>query len=102
MNGEDLIKIVDSIIYLLPLLLLVWRLSRYASKLEQLEKEVDEKTTKFCADHKTIEAKIEADKEITNKIITDIMSALTEMKTTIARIDTKLGFLEKQGEKKTK
>lgn len=90
MNGEVLTSVIGTIIYLLPVLALVWKGAKLTAKLEELERDVKEKTTKFCTDHKEMQAKIEEERKSTDKSIDAIMLTLTEIKTSLARVETKL------------
>ena len=96
MNDQVLTNVIGTIIYLLPVLALVWKGAKLTSKLEQLEKDVEEKTAKFCRDHKEMQAKIEEERKSTDKTIDAIMLTLTDIKTSIARVETKLDMNEKK------
>ena len=96
MNSEVVTNVIGTIIYLLPVLALVWKGAKLTAKLEQLEKDVEEKTSKFCTDHKEMQAKIEEERKSTDKTIDAIMLTLTEIKTSIARVETKLDMSEKK------
>lgn len=96
MNDQVLTNVIGTIIYLLPVLALVWKGAKLTSKLEQLEKDVEERTTKFCRDHKEMQAKIEEERKLTDKAIDAIMLTLTDIKTSIARVETKLDMNEKK------
>ncbi|SEP79510.1 hypothetical protein SAMN04487977_101448 [Treponema bryantii] len=96
MNGEVLTNVIGTVIYLLPVLALVWKGAKLTSKLEQLEKDVEEKTSKFCNDHKTLQAKIEEERKSTDKSIDAIMLTLTDIQKSLVRVETKLEEKEKK------
>lgn len=66
-----------------------------ASRLEQLEINVQEKTDKFCRDHREMEQKMEQERLATDTSITAIMSTLTEIQKSLVRVETKLEEREK-------
>lgn len=90
MNSQVITDIIGTIVYLLPVLALVWKGAKLTAKLEELEKDVEEKTTKFCTDHKEMQKKIEDERKSTDRSIDAIMNTLTEIKTSLARVETKL------------
>lgn len=96
MNTDILKEFISTLVFLLPVLGLVWKGAKLTAKLEQLEKTVNEKTTKFCTDHRTMENKIEEQKEESDKNIAAIMVTLTEIQKSIVRIETKLEVMEEK------
>lgn len=94
MNSDFLKDLLNTIIFLLPVLALVWKGAKLTSRLEQLEKDVREKTEKFCKDHKEMQSTIEEQRKSTDKSIDAIMDTLTEIKTSLARVETKLEIKE--------
>ena len=95
MSGEFLKDIIQTVVFLLPVLALVWKGAKMASKMEFLEETVKEKTAKFCTDHSNMNARIEEERKNTEKNIDAIMLTLSEIQQSIVRIETKL-----EGEKK--
>lgn len=94
MSGEFLKDTIQTVIFLLPVLALVWKGAKMTSKVEQLESTVKEKTEKFCRDHQEMEKKIEQEKSDNEKSIDAIMLTLTEIQKSIVRIETKLDIEE--------
>lgn len=94
MNSEFLYNILQTVIFLLPVLGLVWKGAKMTSKLETLESTVKEKTEKFCKDHAEMQKKIEQEKDNNEKSIDAIMLTLTEIQKSIVRIETKLDIEE--------
>ena len=90
MKDEVLTNVIGTIIYLMPVLGLVWKGAKLTAKIEELEKDVEEKTAKFCTDHKEMQKRIEEERKSTDKSIDAIMNTLTEIKTALARVETKL------------
>ena len=96
MNGEVLTNVIGTIIYLLPVLALVWKGAKLTAKIEELEKDVEEKTSKFCRDHKEMQEKIEEERKSTDKSIDAIMLTLTDIQKSLVRVETKLEEKEKK------
>ena len=90
MKDEVLTNVIGTIIYLMPVLTLVWKGAKLTANIEELEKDVEEKTVKFCTDHKEMQKRIEEERKSTDKSIDAIMNTLTEIKTALARVETKL------------
>ena len=76
------------------MLALVWKGAKITSRLEQLEKNVEEKTSKFCTDHKTMKAELEAEEDKRRADTQALMSALNDIQKAIVRIETKLDIEE--------
>lgn len=96
MKGEFIENLISSIVYLLPVLGLVWKGAKLTSQLEHLEVNVKEKTEKFCKDHSEMKKKIEEEHNNTDKSIDSIMQTLTDIQKSIVRIETKLDMAEGQ------
>lgn len=96
MSGEFLKDVLQTVIFLLPVLGLVWKVAKMVAKVEQLEATVKEKTEKFCKDHADMNKRIEQEKSDTEKNIDAIMLTLTEIQKSIVRIETKLDIEEGQ------
>lgn len=94
MDANALKDILNTIIFLLPVLGLVWKGARLTTRFEQLEKNVEEKTEKFCRDHRNMEAKIEQERLATDSSIAAIMNTLTEIQKSLVRVETKLDLEE--------
>lgn len=93
-NAEFLKEFINTIGFLLPVLGLVWKGAKLTSRVEQVEREVKEKSDKFCKDHKEMQERIEEQRKSTDRSIDVIMDTLTEIKTSIARVETKLEIRE--------
>ncbi len=94
MDANAIKDTLNTVIFLLPVLGLVWKGSRLATRFEQLEQNVKEKTEKFCRDHRNMEEKIEQERLSTDSSITAIMNTLTEIQKAIVRVETKLDLEE--------
>lgn len=94
MSADFLKDTLQTIIFLLPVLGLVWKGAKMTSKVEQLEATVKEKTDKFCKDHSEMQKRIEQEKNDNEKSIDAIMLTLTEIQKSIVRIETKLDIEE--------
>lgn len=95
MSGDFLKDTIQTIIFLLPVLALVWKGAKMSSKVEQLEATVKEKTDKFCKDHSDMQKRIEEEHKNTDKSFDAVMQTLTKIEKSIVRIETKLDIEEK-------
>ena len=96
MKTEFLYDFLNTIIYLVPVLALVWKGATMAAKLKEIEANVKEKTEKFCRDHREMAERIEEERKSTDRSIDAIMNTLTEIKTSLARVETKLDVQEER------
>ena len=94
MSGDFLKDTVQTIIFLMPVLALVWKGAKMASKVDQLEATVKEKTEKFCRDHTEMQKKIEEEHKNNEKSFDAVMLTLTDIQKSIVRIETKMGIEE--------
>ena len=96
MDAEFLKSLINTVIFLLPVMGLIWKGAKLTTRFETLEKNVQEKTEKFCKDHADMNKRIEQEKSDTEKNIDAIMLTLTEIQKSIVRIETKLDIEEGQ------
>lgn len=96
MDGQLLKDTIQMIVFLLPVLALVWKASQLASKVNQIEEDVREKTMKFCKDHTNMAEKIEQERIATDSSIASIMATLTEIQKSLVRVETKLDIEDKR------
>jgi len=96
MKAEFLSDFLNTIIYLVPVLALVWKGATMAAKLKEIEANVKEKTDKFCRDHKEMAERIEEERKNTDKSIDAIMSTLTDIQKALVRVETKLDVQEEK------
>ncbi len=94
MSGDFLKDTIQTVIFLLPVLALVWKVADMWSKVRQLEATVKEKTDKFCKDHAEMQQKIEEERKANDKSMDAVMMTLTEIQKSIVRIETKLDIEE--------
>lgn len=97
MNGEYLKEFVGTIAYLLPLLALVWKGAKMASKIDLIENVMKEKVEKFCSDHKELQKQIENERKETDRDISAVLKSLSEIQRSIVRIETTLNIGNKEG-----
>lgn len=96
MNENYIRDFINTIVFLLPILGLVWKGAKLTSRLESLEKNVEEKTGKFCRDHALMQDKIEQERLATDSSISAIMATLTEIQKSLVRVETKLDLEDKE------
>jgi uncharacterized protein (DUF342 family) len=85
---------IAPIIYMLPLLTLVWKGATLASRLANLEKTVQEKVEKFCKDHSEMSKKIESIDKENESELAKVTETLISIQKSIVRIETKLNIEE--------
>ena len=90
MNAEFIKDTISTLVYLLPLVALVWKGGKLAERFTQLENQVKEKTEKFCKDHRNMEERIEEERKSTDMAISTLMNTLTEIQKSLVRFETKL------------
>ena len=90
MNAEFIKDTISTLVYLLPLVALVWKGGKLAERFTQLENQVKEKTEKFCKDHRNMEERIEEERKSTYMAISTLMNTLTEIQKSLVRVETKL------------
>ena len=90
MDAPFLKEFINTICYLLPVLSLVWKGAKITSRVEQLEKDLEKKTVKFCRDHSNMEEKLEQERLATDSSIASIMATLTDIQKSLVRVETKL------------
>ena len=90
MNAEFIKDTISTLVYLLPLVALVWKGGKLAERFTPLENQVKEKTEKFCKDHRNMEERIEEERKSTDMAISTLMNTLTEIQKSLVRVETKL------------
>ncbi len=96
MTGEYLKDFIGTIVYLIPLLALVWKGAKLSAKIEQIEETMREKIEKFCNDHKEMQKEIEAERKETDRDISAVLSTLNQIQQSIVRIETVLKIENKE------
>lgn len=94
MDGQFITDLIKTIVFLLPVLALVWNAAKMTGRLEAIEKDVKEKNEKYCKDLSLLEGKIEQERLATDSSISSVLATLTEIQKSIVRIETKLDISE--------
>lgn len=79
MSNEFLKEMIASIVYLIPLLTLVYKGGKMSARIESIEKE-----------NQRLSAALEDEKSDTDTSITTILQQLSQIQQSIVRIETKL------------
>lgn len=95
MTGEYLKEFISTIVFLLPVLGLVWKGAKLSAKIEQIDFTMKEKIEKFCNDHKEMQKEIESERKETDRDISAVLKTLNEIQKSIVRIETTLKIEEK-------
>ena len=118
MNAEILKSTIETIVFLLPVLVLVWKGAKLTARLEILEESVKDKTDAieksikdetekleasikekeevFCKKNALLQDKLEQERIATDSSIGAIMATLTEIQKSIVRVETKLDIGEQK------
>ena len=103
MSGEFLKESLTMIIFLLPVLGLVWKGAKMAGRIDTLEnenisikKDLKDLEENFNKKHRLLEDRIEQERVATDSSIATIMSTLTEIQKSLVRVETKLDIEEKK------
>ena len=95
MTSDFLNQFLSTIVYLIPLLGLVWKGAKLTAKIEQIDSTMKEKIEKFCNDHKDMQRQIEAERKETDRDISAVLKTLNEIQKSIVRIETTLKIEDK-------
>lgn len=95
MTSDFLNQFISTIVYLIPLLGLVWKGAKLTAKIEQIDSTMKEKIEKFCNDHKDMQKQIEAERKETDRDISAVLKTLNEIQKSIVRIETTLKIEDK-------
>ena len=95
MTSDFLNQFISTIVYLIPLLGLVWKGAKLTAKIEQIDSTMKEKIEKFCSDHKEMQRQIEAERKETDRDISAVLKTLNEIQQSIVRIETTLKIEDK-------
>lgn len=96
MDADFLKSLINTIVFLLPVLGLVWKGAVLTTEFKSLKKDVQEKTEKFCRDHREMQARIENERLATDSSVASIMATLTEIQKSLVRVETKLDMEEEK------
>lgn len=81
---------IQDVIYLLPLVGLIWKAAQQSSEVKQLRKDMDANTKKFCEEHKELEQAVQHNKIVVDDVMKSVAEKLTSIQVSIARIETAL------------
>jgi hypothetical protein len=95
MNAEYIKDFLSTIVFLTPVLVLVWKGAQLSTRFEQLETEVKDKTRKFCEDHAKMREEIEEEQEARRNDNEELKKTLGEIRESVVRIEVKMGVEEK-------
>lgn len=94
MTSDFLNQFISTIVYLIPLLGLVWKGAKLTAKIEQIDSTMKEKIEKFCSDHKEMQQKIESLDRDNESELAKVTETLVSIQKSIVRIETKLNIEE--------
>ena len=84
-NADLLYKLIQTVLFILPLAGLIWKAARQAGRIEEMERDLNELTAKM--------AKIE---DQNNADILEIKNSINSLNIAFIKIDTALQFITKE------
>lgn len=96
MSADYLKDFVNTVVFLLPVLMLVWKGAKLTARLETLEVSVKEKTEKFCKDHNEMRNELELEQKSRRNDTQVLMNALNDIQKSIVRLETKIDIEDKK------
>lgn len=96
MSGEAIKDIISTVVFLLPVLTLVWKGAKITARMEGLEDKVKENEEGARKNFSLIQDQMRTERVATNASIGSIMSTLTEIQKSLVRVETKLDIEEEK------
>lgn len=96
MSGEAIKDIISTVVFLLPVLTLVWKGAKITARMEGLEAKVKEDEEGTKKNFSLIQDQMRTERVATNASIESIMSTLTEIQKSLVRVETKLDIEEEK------
>ncbi|MBQ5763796.1 MAG: hypothetical protein IIV96_04065 [Ruminococcus sp.] len=95
MNENFLKDFLNTIVFLIPILGLVWKGAKISARLDELERKVEENIGKFCKDHREMQSELDEEKEYRLNDTQELKDILNKIQQSIVRLETKIELSEK-------
>ena len=95
MNENFLKDFLNTIVFLIPILGLVWKGAKISARLDELERKVAENIGKFCKDHREMQSELDEEKEYRLNDTQELKDILNKIQQSIVRLETKIELSEK-------
>lgn len=95
MNENFLKDFLNTIVFLIPILGLVWKGAKISARVDELESKVSENIEKFCKDHKEMQSELDEEKEYRITGTQELKDILNKIQQSIVRLETKIELSEK-------
>ena len=95
MNENFLKDFLNTIVFLIPILGLVWKGAKISARVEEIEHKVAENIGKFCKDHKEMQAELDEEKKYRLTDTQELKDILNRIQQSIVRLETKIELSEK-------
>jgi hypothetical protein len=95
MNENFLKDFFNTIIFLIPILGLVWKGAKISARVDEIENRVAENIEKFCRDHKEMQSELDEEKEYRLTDTQELKDILNKIQQSIVRLETKIELSEK-------
>jgi hypothetical protein len=95
MNENFLKDFLNTIVFLFPILGLVWKGAKISARVDEIEHKVAENIEKFCKDHKEMQSELDEEKEYRLTDTQELKDILNKIQQSIVRLETKIELSEK-------
>lgn len=95
MTDEIITGAINSVVYLLPIMGIVWKGAKLSARFEELEKKVNDNVGKFCHDHRDMQDEIDKERAFRIEESQELKEMLNKIQQSIVRIETQISM---QGE----
>ena len=95
MNENFLKDFFNTIVFLSPILGLVWKGAKISARVDEIEHKVAENIEKFCKDHKEMQSELDEEKEYRLTDTQELKDILNKIQQSIVRLETKIELSEK-------
>ena len=95
MNENFLKDFLNTIVFLIPILGLVWKGAKISARLDELERTVADNIGKFCKDYREMQSELDEEKEYRLTDTQELKDILNKIQQSIVRLETKIELSEK-------
>lgn len=97
MDNNFLKDFLNTIVFLVPVMGLVWKGAKLSARLDQLESKVGENIGKFCNDHKVMQQELDEEKQYRLTDTQELKEILNKIQQSIVRLETKIDIEDRRG-----
>ena len=97
MDNKFLKEFLNTIVFLIPVMGLVWKGAKLSARIDQLETKVGENIGKFCNDFKTMQQELDEEKQYRLTDTQELKEILNRIQQSIVRLETKIDIDDRRG-----